>query len=225
MQSATKYDMGFRSLWKFVVARVKKPVRDYNVIERAEKSLDIEKRRSAPRHPGTEEKFEKLLKGNPGIKVEHEKKPEDLLNRLKIVKVTSTDELPKVESHRSARALPQARIAQSVPDFGYEEPKIIPVGKCSLRQALEFITKIQNDPENWTIQKVAEEYNLNSTDVENVVNHFRTFYVIYNKASRKGLAGTHLDVLGAHKTVSLEPKYRGDTDDSSELVNKDAEKR
>ena len=54
--------MAVRTLWKFVVGRAKILVKNYNVLERAEKTMEVNKR-APPRHPGTEAKFKVLIKG------------------------------------------------------------------------------------------------------------------------------------------------------------------
>ncbi|GFT91927.1 hypothetical protein NPIL_338241 [Nephila pilipes] len=53
--------MAFRSIWRYVVGRTKSVVKNYNVIERAEKVVEHGKK-VAPRHPGTEAKFQVLVK-------------------------------------------------------------------------------------------------------------------------------------------------------------------
>lgn len=54
--------MAVRTLWKFVLGRTKIFFQNYNVIERAEKVMEADKR-APPRHPGTEAKFKVLIKG------------------------------------------------------------------------------------------------------------------------------------------------------------------
>ncbi|CAL1270409.1 unnamed protein product [Larinioides sclopetarius] len=54
--------MAIRLLWRYLVGRAKTVAKNYNVIERAEKVLEDEKKPS-PRHPGTETKFRVLVQG------------------------------------------------------------------------------------------------------------------------------------------------------------------
>lgn len=54
--------MAVRTLWKFIFGRAKTIVKNYNVRERAEKTMEVNKR-APPRHPGTEAKFKVLIKG------------------------------------------------------------------------------------------------------------------------------------------------------------------
>lgn len=45
-------------------------------------------------------------------------------------------------------------------EFGYKEPHRVAPGRCTLRQALQFITDHQTEPEKWTVAKISEEYKL-----------------------------------------------------------------
>lgn len=55
--------MALRYLWRLISGQGKVLIKNYNVIGRAEKVLESEKRKVAPRHPGTEAKFQVLIKG------------------------------------------------------------------------------------------------------------------------------------------------------------------
>lgn len=45
-------------------------------------------------------------------------------------------------------------------EFGFQEPSVIPLGRCTLRQALNFISDHQTDPQKWTAATIATEYQL-----------------------------------------------------------------
>ncbi|GIY44961.1 uncharacterized protein CDAR_267121 [Caerostris darwini] len=140
------------------------------------------------------------------IKNDLEKKPTELLDRLKIVKVSSegTGENPV-----SNRPLPQERRAMQVPLFGYEEPKVIPEGKCSLRQALAFITKHQNDPTKHSVKSIAEAHFMKESDIENIIKYFRAFEVYISRDGKTTVAKTTLENMGARKIVApiFKPKF------------------
>lgn len=55
--------MALRYLWRVLSGQPKQWFKNYNVADRAEKVLESEKRKVAPRHPGTETKFQVLIKG------------------------------------------------------------------------------------------------------------------------------------------------------------------
>lgn len=41
--------------------------------------------------------------------------------------------------------------------LGYKDSDRVPPGRVSLLQAVNFITKYQSNPDEWTIEKIAEE--------------------------------------------------------------------
>ncbi|KAF8778139.1 Protein NDUFAF4 like protein [Argiope bruennichi] len=144
--------------------------------------------------------------GRPEIRKEIEKKPDELLERLKIVKVTSQG---STENPASKRPLPQDRQAVGVPTFGFEEPKHIPQGKCSLRQALDFITKHQDDPKTHSVKSIAEARSMKESDVDNIVKHFRVFELYVSRESKTNVAKSTLESLGVGKVVTpmFKPKF------------------
>lgn len=66
------------------------------------------------------------------------------------------------------------------------EPEKVSRGRTTLRQALEFITKHQTEPQTWTAERIAADYKLNATSVANILKYFHTFEVfIPSKDSKK----------------------------------------
>ncbi|GBO03720.1 hypothetical protein AVEN_170584-1 [Araneus ventricosus] len=137
--------------------------------------------------------------GRPEIRKDMEKKPEELLDRLKIVKVTSEG---TAENPASKRPLPQHRHPVEEPTFGFEEPKHIPQGKCTLRQTLDFITKHQQDPKTHSIKSIAEARSMKESDIENIVKYFRVFELYVSRDSKTTVAKSTLERLGIGKVVS-----------------------
>lgn len=45
-------------------------------------------------------------------------------------------------------------------ELGYKEPKRVPYGKVTLKNAIKFITNHQLNPEEYRVEKIAEEYKL-----------------------------------------------------------------
>ncbi|CAL1270411.1 unnamed protein product [Larinioides sclopetarius] len=135
-----------------------------------------------------------------------EKKPDELLDRLKIVKVTSEG---STENPVSKRPLPQDRLPVGIPTFGFEEPKHIPQGKCSLKQALDFITKHQDDPKTHSIKSIAETHSMKESDIENIVKHFLVFELFISRDSKSNVAKSMLESLGVGKVVTpmFKPRF------------------
>lgn len=89
------------------------------------------------------------------------KKDSELDNRLKKVYVTSDQvEHPKIQSDPGK--LPQNRKQPEDYEYGFLEPdpEKVSRGRCTLRQAIKFISDHQTDPKEWTATKIANEYKL-----------------------------------------------------------------
>ena len=71
-----------------------------------------------------------------------------------------------------ARPLPENRSTAEDPEFGYLEPVRIPEGKCSMRQALEFITNHQADKIQFSAANIADQYKLEKGNVQKVLKYF-----------------------------------------------------
>jgi len=93
------------------------------------------------------------------------------------------------------------RTAPEYFEFGYKEPEKINVarGKCTLRQAVQFITDHQSTPSEWTAQRIASELKMKDDNIVNVLEHFRTFSVFMPdpKQERKKI------LLDSHKTADV----------------------
>lgn len=70
----------------------------------------------------------------------------------------------------------EEQVVVQSPDYGYTEPEVIPEGKCTLRQALEFLTK-HDESESYSVDQIASDYKLKPEDVQNIVNSFLCFRV------------------------------------------------
>lgn len=77
------------------------------------------------------------------------------------------------------RPLPLNKKYVSDFEFGFKETEVTKVapGKCTLRQAIQFLTDNQLKPEVWTAEKIAAELNLKLDNVESILEHFRMFQV------------------------------------------------
>lgn len=58
------------------------------------------------------------------------------------------------------RPLPLERKQVEEFEYGTKEPDKVPVGKITLRTALEVITRHQNNPKEFTVKKMSEEVSL-----------------------------------------------------------------
>lgn len=101
----------------------------------------------------------------------------------------------------TAKKLPQNRQILEDSEFGFEEPEVIPEGKLTLRHALEFIVKHQDDPQKNSVEQIAKDYNLQTSHVNEVLKHFQTFQMHLST----DFASKHKKII--RKEISLdEPK-------------------
>lgn len=62
----------------------------------------------------------------------------------------------QTENLKTSRALPKQRSMENF-QLGYKDADRVPPGRVSLLQAINFISKHQSNPQEWTIEKIAEE--------------------------------------------------------------------
>ncbi|XP_049826975.1 protein NDUFAF4 homolog [Schistocerca gregaria] len=171
-----------------VLSATRRALNRFNVENRAMKEISKEKPTPAPRHPSMSLAIEKMAKENTDVLNDELTKNTALDSRLKQVFVTSKDTQPEVSE--STRPLPQSRKAVESPEFGFEEPAMIPRGRFSLRQALQFITLHQENPKEKTPALLAKEYNLDPVIMEKILTYYKTFevYIPETKGKSRGNA-------------------------------------
>lgn len=162
-----------------LAALVSQPVRDFNIENRVEKVISAAKPRAAPRHP-SDAKYEAETSLVDRSKVVE--KQEDLVERLRNVKVVSSDpqnqERVAPPPAGSARALPQSRTTPQQRKYGFFEPSVVPRGRLTLRQATQMLSDAQTNPAKFTPQALAAQYDLSEKDVHSILKYFRVFNVV-----------------------------------------------
>ncbi|XP_017849580.1 protein NDUFAF4 homolog [Drosophila busckii] len=160
----------------------------FNAENRAHRFLDREKRAPAPKYESNLRDMERTLELDPKFVDKLNLKDSSLDTRLKDVYVTSEDRFIKRVMERQQqtaatgvveeqRPLPLQRKTPDDFEYGYMEPKRISHGHCTLRQALQFINDHQLDPETWTAKKIADDFKLKQSHVDNILHYFKTFSV------------------------------------------------
>lgn len=183
-QEARRMGKAFSALGR----KATKPIREFNLEERAHRAITKENRPKAPRHASTIRIIEESVRNQPEeVKRKLIEKDTQLLERLKDVYVTSEDVTPekKLHSETPERPLPSDRAFNIDPEYGFHEPVKIPYGKITLRTALDVISKHQQDPEVWSAKKISYEYKMDMGLTEKVLSHFRTFVLILPDPSQK----------------------------------------
>ncbi|XP_045455675.1 protein NDUFAF4 homolog [Melitaea cinxia] len=205
-----------------LVSRALRPLKSFNIENRAHRVISKEKPEVAPRYPSTIEELKRVQELDPEIDSKLDRKDPELDLRLKDVYVTShgrpeDDVTREKKEQRPDRPLPQNRDAVPDFDFGLMEPTKVPYGKTTLRHAIDFISAHQVNPDEVTVSKIAYEYKMKEEDVENILKYFKT-YEIYVPATKEAPAL----YAGPSKLREqlYKPKVKGIEDKKSSKENK-----
>jgi len=159
-----------------VSSQLTRPIRTFNIANRAEKVISREKPIPAPQYAVTERQKELLDKVNPTFLEDHYRKNMQLDQRLKDVFVTSTDVQEIKEPTKESRLLPQSRHTEENESiFESYESITIPAGKCSLKQALTFLLQHKHDPITYNSENIASEYKIDKKAVDDILKHFKLY--------------------------------------------------
>ncbi|KAG7157242.1 NDUFAF4-like [Homarus americanus] len=146
--------------------RATKPLREFNLETRVMKEITKERRPAAPWHESTAKLIQQSVQAQPEEMTRQlEERDDHLLDRLKKVYVQSVDPEPQTQPQipeNLDRPLPTDRTVLPDLDFGFYEPKSVPYGKITLRDAVDAISKHQQDPELWTPKKISYEFKLDT---------------------------------------------------------------
>lgn len=147
---------------------VKRPIQNWNVESRAQRIISQEKPQPAPRHKSTEKIIQEFTQEHPELLDIQSEKDEKLLARL-----IGANVIPeKIQFTSTPRPLPENRKPVDDMEYGYFEPEVIPVGRCSLRQALEFISQHDRHSQDYTTDLIAKDFKLDKVVVSSVLKHF-----------------------------------------------------
>ncbi|XP_071818559.1 NADH dehydrogenase [ubiquinone] 1 alpha subcomplex assembly factor 4-like isoform X1 [Apostichopus japonicus] len=160
--------------------------RNFNVENRAHKFIEkhSDKPLAPPKYPESQKMVQHVEeKGFPKAMQEHLQKNAQLLDRLKDVKVDSTDvegkslgiEIDKDIPSEAERSLPLSRSGDGSPDLFPDE---VPAGRISVQKAMELLAKHKQDKEKWTAERLAQDCKLDLTDTENILDNFQAFKII-----------------------------------------------
>uniref|UniRef100_A0A182Q4D9 NADH dehydrogenase [ubiquinone] 1 alpha subcomplex assembly factor 4 n=1 Tax=Anopheles farauti TaxID=69004 RepID=A0A182Q4D9_9DIPT len=163
-----------------VMSVVGRQVQRFNVENRAQKVISQTKPKPAPKFESNLRDLERVLKDHPEIVAEQSRKNVQLDENLRQVYVTSKDVAvdPKAGHPQDPnKPLPINRTTVEEYEFGHLEPRAVTKGRCTLRQAVQFIANHQTDPQQWTSAKIAEYYNMKEPLVKTILAHFKSFEV------------------------------------------------
>nr|XP_037280245.1 NADH dehydrogenase [ubiquinone] 1 alpha subcomplex assembly factor 4-like isoform X2 [Rhipicephalus microplus]XP_037280246.1 NADH dehydrogenase [ubiquinone] 1 alpha subcomplex assembly factor 4-like isoform X2 [Rhipicephalus microplus] len=200
-----------------LAAFVGRPVRDFNIENRVERAIGVEKPKAAPRHP-SDAKYERT-KATTDTSAVKEKR-EDLLKRLRSVKVVSSSQVQGTVPLKLDRPLPQSRAVPLIQKYGYFEPATIPRGRLTLRQATQMLADVKMDPGTFTAEAVAVQYSLDVRDVREVLHYFSIFRVHSIHLAQRDL--TSIDDVKSELLSSRQDSQEGQISDAQ---NDDTEKK
>lgn len=194
-----------------------RPVRDFNIENRVERAIGVEKPKAAPRHP-SDAKYERT-KATTDTSAVKEKR-EDLLKRLRSVKVVSSSQVQGTVPLKLDRPLPQSRAVPLIQKYGYFEPATIPRGRLTLRQATQMLADVKMDPGTFTAEAVAAQYSLDVRDVREVLHYFSIFRVHSIHLAQRDL--TSIDDVKSELLSSRQDSQEGQISDAQ---NDDTKKK
>ena len=113
--------------------------------------------------------------------------PPEQLEHLKKVKVhseavayASNVRIESEESRQEARRLPEDRRKPPLFQMGVKDPVKVPVGKISLREAIDMIRGRALDPQTFSVEYLAEFHQMDPEHVYHLLDRFKTFEVYNN---------------------------------------------
>lgn len=164
---------------------VRRGWKNFNVENRAHRFIEKQNQKPVPppKYSDTEKMIQHVREKHPEAMQEHLQKNSQLLERLKDVKVDSTDvagkslgiEIDKDIPKEAERTLPQAKSGAGRPDLFPDE---VPPGRISVSKAMELLAKHKQDKEKWTAERLSKDCNLDLTDTENILKYFQAFKII-----------------------------------------------
>ncbi|CAG7728581.1 unnamed protein product [Allacma fusca] len=165
-----KLTMGNKLAKRAVKSTVVRPLRNYDVEERAMKVISREIPKSAPPHPSMKKMMDDI-RSDPNLLTKAKEDPV-LMDKLQHVFLTSQGENSEIATKAK---LPQERAHPEGWEFGFNEPTKVPVGKITFRKMLELLANHQVEPETFTAEKLAKDYNLDLENVKNIIRYFKPF--------------------------------------------------
>lgn len=160
-----------------VMSMLSRKVQRFNVENRAHKAISKDKPTPAPRHKQSAKQLEMMKEADTDFLEKHNTKDSKLDDRLKDVYLVShaTEMMDKLNPPNPDRPLPKRRTTSDDLEYGVYEPIDIRKGKCTLRQAVQFITDHNTEPAKHTAADIAAELKLDPETTMNILKYFKTF--------------------------------------------------
>lgn len=99
--------------------------------------------------------------------------------KVEVIPAPHNVKIESEESREEARKLPISRVKPPLYQMGIKDPEKVPVGKISLREAIDMVRGHALDPETFNVKYLAEFHEMSEEDVFNILDRFKT-YEVYN---------------------------------------------
>lgn len=207
-----------------LVTRALRPIRSFNIENRAHREISKEKPTPAPKYPQNLEDMKRAMEADPDLDDKLDKKDSGLDDRLKDVYVIShgkpEDDITKNKQVKNPnRPLPEDRKIVEDFEYGFKEPSRINYGRTTLRHAINFITAHQTNPDEMSVAKISEEYKLKEDDVNDILKYFKTFEVYLPETKKTPAIFAGPSTL--RKKLEASPDYKLLDDKSRQSLEKD----
>ncbi|XP_078618366.1 NADH dehydrogenase [ubiquinone] 1 alpha subcomplex assembly factor 4-like [Branchiostoma floridae x Branchiostoma japonicum] len=158
-----------------------RPMKNLNVEARAHRLIDVDKPKPAPQYPSTKEEIARVQKLHPEIVKQQQTKDVRLDDFLKQVRVESHDPVPKTTEGDRTEALPDSSQTSSSTKEATSgdtlDVSIVTEGKMTVYQILEVLVRHKKDPEEWTAEKVSQDFSLELEHARGLLTYFKTFEI------------------------------------------------
>ncbi|GAB1608773.1 NADH dehydrogenase [ubiquinone] 1 alpha subcomplex assembly factor 4-like [Argonauta hians] len=161
-----------------VRSKMMKPLRNFNVESRAHKALDKQKIKPVPAPHHKLPPTVSTTEGQPEPDPVANSRDELLHERLKVVRVESIG--PANKSFES-RNLPERSTSLPEPEYGVVEPDQVTPGRVTISQALNLISDHQTNPKLHSAANIAQQYNLELYNTQQMLKHFQVFHMHFPK--------------------------------------------
>jgi len=161
---------------KIFKSKVVRPVKNYNIEERAMKAISRDKPTQAPTYEGPTKQMMDKIREDPNLLLKRATLNPGLAKNLKEVYLKSHGDWPELTTTRTMPKL-RSTTATHAFEYGYEEPEKVREGMATLRQMVQLLSDHQNNPEVWTPEKIASQYKLKVEEVEDIIKYFKPFQV------------------------------------------------
>ncbi|XP_015175896.1 PREDICTED: protein NDUFAF4 homolog [Polistes dominula] len=164
-----------------LIAKLKRPLRKFNIENRANAVLSRSKPIPAPKPAASIKQLQLAQELNPEFLKDHYQKNLKLDERLKNVYVTSIGPgTNTLNQPNPDRPLPVSRITEHF-EFGFYIPDSVPVGKITLKEIFQLFVLHKEDTVKNSSDILAKKYKLDKETVDKLLEYYKLYQIILPK--------------------------------------------